>query len=233
MHQLRLQRVRVTAAIAVRWWTRALGDPRPRRGGAIGALGLAFFLAACLDSSGPGEQVEGRAAHAIPGDEPALVLIDFQPHFQLQPLGDGYFLIEGTRHTYEFVYFADTLGVDVEHTHDVTAVILLDLGEPTVRDYGIDFVLANQRLAIINGQAAAGDLEVSVDVGGASFNVTLAPGAVEVIEPPAGSVAVRVRGQDDEDETVLAPFELTIGDHGFLVLVPGSTPGEPYAWMLF
>lgn len=219
MHSLRLQRVRLTRGA--------------RRLLAVPLLGFGVLAGACGDPVDPEALVEGRAAHAIPGGVPALVLIDFVVQGQLEPLQNAAFLIRGLRHTYQFVLLEDTLSLDIEHERDLTALILMDLDGPTIRDYGMDFTTGDQRLAVVNAATDAGDLTVTLAAANATFDMVLAPGGSQTIEAPAGAFSVQVRGQSDDADVQLDPFSLFVGDHGFLVIVHGPGPDEPYAWMLF
>jgi hypothetical protein len=198
------------------------------------SLTLALAVSACLDTTEPTPVVEGRVAHAIPGPGPSVVVaLNFAPIVELQPLAHAFFPVSGTHHNYDFFLGADTLSLQVLHARDITAVILMELQQPTVRAFSYDRNGFNQRLAIINGQHEAGNLEIVVEAADTTFTLELPPGEAERIDPPTGTFQLRVAGQDDEEHHVVNPFSLQPGDHGFLVLMRGPGPEQPYSRLLF
>jgi hypothetical protein len=203
-----------------------------RGSAAVWIAGLALASTACLDVTEPAPVVVGAMVNAIPGDDPATALINRVPQGQLPPLEHAYFVLTGARHTYQFVYLGDTLSIDIEHTRDITAVVLLDLGEPTVRQYGFDRITPEQRMGVINAHAGAGNLEVTLESVGVSFSQILSPGGSEVVDLPTGSYSIHVRRVGDQESVELDPITVQEGEHLFLVVVPGADP-ESYRWMLF
>jgi hypothetical protein len=199
---------------------------------ALWLAGFGLAATACLDVTDPEPVVVGAMVNAIPGDAAATALINFVPQGQLPPLGHAYFVLTGARHTYQFAYRGDTLSIDIEHTRDITAVVLLDLGEPTVRQYSFDRISPEQRVGIVSAHAEAGDLEVTLDSFGLSFVQTLAPGGSEVVDLPTGAYSVHVRGAEDAESVQLDPITVEEGEHLFLIIVPGEDP-QSYRWILF
>jgi hypothetical protein len=203
-----------------------------RRTAALWMAGLALVSTACLDTTEPAPLVVGAMVNAIPGTDPATALINHVPQGQLPPLEHAYFVLSGARHSYQFVYLGDTLSIDIEHTRDITAVVLLDLGDPTVRQYSFDRVTPEQRMGIVNAHAGAGNLEVTLETFETSSSQTLAPGGSEVVDLPTGSYSVRVRGAEDTESVELDPITVQQGEHLFLIIVPGDGP-DPYRRIVF
>ncbi len=204
-----------------------------RRLASIAALGITLAVTGCLDSTSPTTLVDGRVAHALPGAGPAVVAIDLTPTFQLQPLDFTYFVVAAGPRTYDFQVANQNLTVQAQHDRDITAIILLDVDGPVLRPYYLDRGEPEQRLAVINAYGAAGDLEIEIDGGDISFTRTVSPGESAVIEPLTGAYSVRVRGPEDDQSHAVEGFSLETGDHGFLVIIPGPGPQEPYRMMLF
>lgn len=197
------------------------------------ALSLILATTACLDPAEPEPFVDGRVAHAIPGLGPTAVAIDGIPTFQLPPLDFTYFVVRASPRTYEFTLPETTLALQVPHDRDISAIMLLDLDGPTLRDYHLDRNAFEQRIAVVNGHSANRDLDVVIEGSGRSFSLTVAPGQAEAFDPPTGAYTASVREEGDVDFFELEPFELVTGDHGFLVVVPGPGPEEPYVRLLF
>jgi hypothetical protein len=194
---------------------------------------LALAAAACGESTEPTLVVEGRVAHAIPAAPAAIVTIGGVPIVELQPLQHGFFPVVSGHHNYQFLRGADTLSIQVNHARDITAVILLDLGAPTLRAYSFNRNDIRQRLAVINGHQAAGLLEVEVMAADTTFILSLPPGEGDWFDPPTGAFQVRVQGESDDEPYPLEPFQLIPGDHGFLVILAGPDSAQPHRRILF
>lgn len=196
-------------------------------------LGVALASTACGDTTGPGRLVDGSVAHAIPGAGTAFVSVDLTPTFQLQPLQHTYFVVTPVPRSFEVELGTSLLSIQVQLDRDITAIILLDLDGPTLRAYHLDRDGPEQRIAVVNGHAGAGDLNIEIDGLDSSFALTVAPGEADHFEPPAGAFSIRVRGEGDEASHDLAPITLEVGDYGFLVVVPGPSDEQPYDRLLF
>lgn len=216
---------------------RAAGRVRALRRAARAAL--AFPLAAgaglaCDGTTSPSQLVEGRAAHAIRDGGTAVVRIDNVVQLQLQPLQHAPFLIDGVQHTYQFEHLQDAPSIEVQHTHDLTAIILLELdGQATLRWYGLDFNPAGQRLVVVNAFEAAGEVAVTLEGEDLSFPTTVAPGEAAQLDPPAETLRLTVQAAGDAEPTSLSPILLNDGDHGFIVIVAGPSGAEPYGRLVF
>jgi hypothetical protein len=199
----------------------------------VALVSLALATTACLDTTEPIPLIDGRVVHAIPGVGPAVVSVDGAPTLQLPSLQFAYFVVTAAPRTYDFALDDLILSLRVQHDRDITAIVLLDLDGPTLRAYHLDRNGPEQRIAVINAHAAAATLAVAIDGPDRSFALTVAPGEAQTFDPPAGPFSIRVRGEGDEDSYELPPFELEVGDYGFLVIAPGTTPAQRYVRLLF
>jgi hypothetical protein len=203
------------------------------RAAALTILAFALAATACGVTTEVTPVVEGRVAHAIPAGPGALVTVGGLPVAELQPLQHGFFPVVAGHYNYQFIRGGDTLALQVNHARDLTAVILLQLDGPLLRAYSFDRNGLQQRLAVINGHHAAGVIDVVVTTADTTFAVTLPPGEGDWFDPPTGTFQVRVQSTADEQPVQLEPFSLIPGDHGFLVVIPGTGPDQPHRRLLF